>query len=229
MAAAGVWRGGDTVRTWHLVGCWGWDRSLTRLGHGEMQMHITLLLASSLLSATLSPPSLSPLAPSRGLWAVDPSQSPSTHTSRAPKVRKDPGNHQVQPLHFTDGETEAKRELAQLSAGEWLKQGQTRWGQLPVPPASARAIQDPHRAAPNPQWMLATTPRFSSHFPHHRVGWKCSPQMLASPSCEIFVFFIANERVSSTTSISSRGKVCFLTGVAHPGEAGAPFFNQPPL
>lgn len=80
----------------------------------------------------------------------------------------------------------------------------------------------------NPQWVLVTTPYFSSHLPHHHVGRKCSPQMPTSPSWEIFVFFIANKHVSSTASISNHGKVCFLTGVGASGRSGGPF-NQPPL
>lgn len=66
------------------------------------------------------------------------------------------------------------------------------------------------------------SPAFLQPFPHYRGGRKCSPRMPASPSC---VFFLANERVSSTASVSNHGQVCFLTGVAHLGEAGAPLIS----
>lgn len=57
--------------------------------------------------------------------------------------------------------------------------------------------------------MAAPTPRFPSHFQNHHLGKKCSPRMPASPSREIFAFFISNEHVSNTTRISKHGQVCF--------------------
>lgn len=225
-------------------GCILVGRSLARLGHGEMKMHLTLPVTKGapcgvlepprFFPATLGPPSLSPLAPSWGLWAVRPSQGPSTHMSRAPKVGKDPRDHQVQPLHFTNGETEAKRELSWLRGSSVVFQRVVEAGSDPLgaapspsaPPPVPSGI--PMEPPLNPQWVLVTTPRFSSHLPHHHVGRKCSPQMPTSPSWEIFVFFIANKHVSSTASISNHGKVCFLTGVGASGRSGGPF-NQPPL
>lgn len=73
--------------------------------------------------------------------------------------------------------------------------------------------------------VRAPTP-FPSRFQNHHLGKKCSPQMPASPSCDIFAFFISNEHVSNTVSISKHGKVCFdRSGASR--EAGR--FNQPPL
>ena len=73
--------------------------------------------------------------------------------------------------------------------------------------------------------VSAPTP-FPSRFQNQHPGKKCSPQMPASPSCEIFAFFISNEHVSTTVSISKHGKVCFdRSGASR--EAGP--FNQPPL
>lgn len=100
-------------------------------------------------------------------------------------------------------------------------------------PQSARpacATRIAHRVpAPRHTWgrgCWSGSPRSSSYFQDRQMGKKCSRQTPASPSCEISAFFISNEHVSNTASISRRSKVCFDRSGASPG-CGP--FNQPPL
>lgn len=73
--------------------------------------------------------------------------------------------------------------------------------------------------------MSARRPHFSSCFPIHHLGKRGSLQ--AQPPLPVkSAFFIANEHVSNTESISKHGKVCFDRSGAS-WRSGTPLINLP--
>lgn len=126
----------------------------------------------------------------RALWAVGASRSPSTCT---------PVCGRLYHPHFPERETEAPQ-----GGGEDPRDHESN----PVPSGFPTGAQ-----TPSPGSYLVDGcqqgPPVLQPFSKPRLGEEAQPTPPASPSCEIFAFFISNEHLSNTVSISKHDQDCF--------------------